>query len=68
MLKEIRKGKKITQDELARLTGINKMQISRIERGEIKIGNISLTNALKIADALDVDVRRLLADPEEKAV
>ena len=32
----------------------------RIEQGEGKMGNVTLTNALALADALDVDVRELL--------
>lgn len=59
-LKEIRKAKGLNQDQLAELTGINKVQISRIERGNISIANITFSNALKLADALGVDPHELL--------
>ena len=46
--------------ELSTRSGVNARQIQRIEQGEGKMGNVTLTNALALADALDVDVRELL--------
>ena len=59
-LKEIRKSKGITQDDLSEKSGVPKMTISKIERGVTKMENLTLINALKIADALEIDVRELL--------
>lgn len=55
----IRTAKGLTQAKLAALSGVNVRQIRRIEIGEAKIGNITLDNALALADALGVDVSEL---------
>lgn len=55
----IRTAKGLTQAKLAALSGVNVRQIRRIEIGEAKIGNITLDNALSLADALGVDVSEL---------
>lgn len=55
----IRTAKGLTQAKLAALSGVNVRQIRRIEIGEAKIGNITLDNALALADALGVDVTAL---------
>lgn len=59
-LKELRKAKGMSQDDLAKASGVNKMQISRVERGDTEIKNMTLINALKISDALGVDPHDLL--------
>lgn len=56
----IRTAKGLTQAKLAAQSGVNVRQIRRIEIGEAKIGNITLNNAIALADALDVDVTDLL--------
>lgn len=53
-LRPIRKKRKVTQTELARLTGLSRQYINQIENG--KASNVSVNIALKIASALDVDV------------
>ena len=50
----------MTLEELSARSGVNTRQIQRIEQGEGKMGNVTLTNALALADALGVDVRELL--------
>jgi transcriptional regulator with XRE-family HTH domain len=50
-LKELRRRKKISQEELAYRTGLELSQIGRIERGTI---NTSISNIYLIALALDV--------------
>ena len=55
---EIRKVKKITQEELVRRTGFELRQIGRIERGEI---NTSISHLSKIAEALEVPDTELLS-------
>jgi transcriptional regulator with XRE-family HTH domain len=62
-LKEIRKAKKITQEELVRKTGFDLSQIGRIERGLI---NTSLSHILKIAECLGVSPSELLVFPPAK--
>ena len=55
-----RRREHMSIDELSARSGVNTRQIQRIEQGEGKMGNVTLTNALALADALDVDVRELL--------
>ena len=61
-LKEIRKAKGITQDELSEMCGVPKMTLSKIERGVAKIENVSFINAIKIADALCIDPHELIGE------
>ena len=55
-LKKVRKGKNITQEELAFLTELEFSQIGRIERGII---NTSISNVFCIAEALKVHPKEL---------
>lgn len=50
----------ITQSELSEKSGVNIRQIQKYENNECKIGNMSLSNALALADALECDVRDLM--------
>ncbi len=50
-VKLLRKKQKLTQEELAVLTGLHRTHISMIERAE---GNLTLKNIQKIAQALEV--------------
>lgn len=50
-LREIRKAKKITQEELVYRTGFELSQIGRIERGTV---NTSISHVAAIAKALDI--------------
>lgn len=50
-LKEIRKSKKMTQEHLAELVGLDPQNISNIENGKYKPSD---ENLLKITDALNV--------------
>jgi transcriptional regulator with XRE-family HTH domain len=56
-LKQVRKSKKITQEELAFRTGFELSQIGRIERGTI---NTSLSHVSAIAKALEIEAKILL--------
>lgn len=56
-LKNIRQNKKITQEKLAELAGIDRSYLSEVERG---IKNISLTKIEAIANALDIKIYELL--------
>lgn len=62
-LAELRKSKNLTQRELAARAGISNVTIANYERGERDTGNMTLRNAIRIADALKVrDLRKLLDD------
>ena len=57
-----RKGRKMTQDELARRTGISRPNISRFESGNY---NPSLEMMVRMASALDMTLDVKLAKSEE---
>lgn len=50
----------MTQAELAEASGVNIRQIQRVELGEAEAGNLTAKNLIAIADALHVDIRRLI--------
>ncbi|WP_406826262.1 helix-turn-helix domain-containing protein [Pedobacter sp. KACC 23697] len=54
---EIRDLRKVTQEKLAELTGIDTRQIGRIERAET---NVSISSLKLIADNLKISVSELL--------
>lgn len=51
-IKELRKQRGLTQMELADKAGLHISQIRKIERGEIKVGNMTFTNAINLLAAL----------------
>ena len=59
-LKDLRQAAGMTQAALAEKSGVNIRQIRKIELGEIKIGNITLQNAVRLAGALGVSIEALL--------
>ena len=59
-LKEARKNAGMTQQQLADASGVYVRQIQRIENGEGDISNVTLGNAVKLANALGIDVKDLL--------
>ena len=59
-LKKLRTAKNMTQKQLADGSGVNIRQIQRVENGDSDMSNITLGNAIKMADALGVDVRDLI--------
>lgn len=61
-IREVRKKRKLTQIELAKLTGISKSSISRYEREEIwpdmlEMEWIALAMNVKITDLYDSEVK-----------
>ena len=50
----------MTQKELAEKSGVNIRQIQRYENQTSDTGNITLKNAIALADVLECDVRDLL--------
>ena len=59
-LKKLRTAKNMTQKQLADGSGVNIRQIQRVEHGDSDMSHITLGNAIKLADALGVDVKELL--------
>ena len=59
-LRERRTARGMTQAELAAAAGICKTQIQKIEAGQIQLGNVTLTNAARIAAALEITIEELL--------
>lgn len=55
-VRELRKEKAISQEELADRAGVHRTYIGMIERGE---KNITIVNIQKIAKALGVGIREL---------
>ena len=50
----------MTQRELAEKSGVNIRQIQKYESGEYDAGNMTLKNALALAEALECEVKDLL--------
>lgn len=50
----------ISQQALANASNVNIRQIQRVEAGDSEIGNLTLKNAIALADALGVDAKELL--------
>ncbi|WP_352416398.1 helix-turn-helix domain-containing protein [Oscillibacter ruminantium] len=60
-LKQIRENAGLSQSQLAAASNVDKMAISRLERGETSILETRLKTVLALADALKIkDVRELL--------
>ena len=62
IVREIRKEKKLSQDDLAKRTGLSRKTISNIEN---ELSSPSFETASKIADALSVPVAQVFFQPPE---
>lgn len=58
-IKSLRNEAKISQEELASISGLHRTYIGMIERGE---KNITLKNIEKIATSLNIEISELLKD------
>ena len=56
-VREVRKSKRISQERLAEIAGIDRSYMGNIERGE---KNITLKKAYEICDALDIEIQDLV--------
>ena len=56
-VREVRKGKGISQERLAEMAGIDRSYVGNIERGE---KNITLKKAYEICDALNIAIKYLV--------
>jgi transcriptional regulator with XRE-family HTH domain len=63
-IREIRKGKRMTQEKLAELSGVEPSNISHIERAATKL---SLPTLVSIANALEVTLDELVYDNLNKS-
>ena len=59
-LAELRKARGLSQRGLASAADISKSKIERLEYGENKIADISLSLAKRLADALEITMEELL--------
>ena len=57
-IRELRKARLLTQEELAELADLHPTYIGGIERGE---KNLSIQSLLKIAEGLEIEIKDLLA-------
>lgn len=62
VIKQIRKDKGVSQEQLALTADIDRTYISDIEKGE---RNVSILTLKKIADALQVSMSQIIAQLEE---
>lgn len=58
-MRELRRARSLSQEDLAELCGLDRTYISGVERGQ---RNISLRNIEAIAQALDVSLADLFKD------
>jgi transcriptional regulator with XRE-family HTH domain len=63
ILQEERKAKKISQEKLAKLTGLDRTFISLIENGK---NSPSFSTILKVCEALEIDPSELFSIYEKK--
>jgi DNA-binding XRE family transcriptional regulator len=54
MIKQVRKERNLTQEELGKLVGVNKSQISKLERNT---KNVTIATILKIFRALKTNIK-----------
>ncbi len=54
MIKQVRKERHLTQEELGKMVGVNKSQISRLERNT---KNVTIATILKIFRALKTNIK-----------
>lgn len=61
-LKKVREAKGISQKELSELSGVHLVKIYQIEAGTIKVENLTLKNALRLANALGCSCHDLVEE------
>jgi len=68
-LAELRAQAGISQGTLPKMSGLHVMKISKIERGVTNMENVTLKNAIALADALKIlDLRELLPEKREQKI
>lgn len=56
-VREVRKGKGISQERLVEIAGVDRSYMGNIERGE---KNITLKKSSEVCDALGIDIKYLI--------
>jgi len=64
IMKAKREGKKLTQEQLAEIVGVNRSTITKIENG----GRPSVKTSQKIAEALEFDWTEFYSDCQKHSV
>jgi len=59
-LREVRRARGLSQEELAFKAGLHRTYVSSAERGQ---RNVGLVNVERLAQALDIDIRDLFGPP-----
>ena len=54
MIKTVRKERNLTQEELGKLVGVQKAQISKLEKGS---QNVTISTIIKVFDALKAKIK-----------
>lgn len=54
-IRELRKARKLTLQQLSSLSGVSVTQIHAVETGRIKLENMSVKNFMALCRALDVE-------------
>ena len=62
ILARLRKERGMTQTQLAEKSGVHIKAIAKLEIGARPLANVRLSTALALADALEIDPHRLLAE------
>ena len=62
ILKKYRDSSGFSQRQLAEKSGVNIRQVQKYESGEYDIRNMTLKNAVALADALQIDARKFLEE------
>jgi HTH-type transcriptional regulator/antitoxin HipB len=65
MIKKARKNKNLTQEQLGKLVGVQKAQISKLEKS---VKNVTIDTIIKVFDALDTKVKLSFDMPSKKIV
>lgn len=65
MIKRARKNKGLTQEELGKMIGVQKAQISKLEKSA---KNVTIDTIIKVFDALDTKVKLSFDMPTRKIV
>ena len=65
MIKRARKNKGLTQEELGKLIGVQKAQISKLEKSA---KNVTIETIIKVFDAVDTKVKFSFDMPKKKLV
>ena len=63
MIKQVRKERHLTQEELGKLVGVNKSQISKLERNT---KNVTIATILKIFRALKTNIKFTVEKYEDR--